>query len=474
MEICKKVAQCIEELWVLDYKGPAFLRNISDKTDGVACDMEVSSNNIVFTYNKYLNFSRCTKPISNVSIALDGKTLYSDELFLKQFPLPLIYTTRKVYTHAINKSDKYFIRMIFKIDKAFRLDMYITDCKPSRIENMGYTSNLIQVNAGKKFDSYVFQYNNVNFLALECRDLLDIAEFRKYTHAIMISLGFISGTFVNTTRCIFYSREQDFSKIENVDFIIQNSSVKSQFPPIAKNVNGYEDFLEEDMRKSFLNFKKNNKFLMTNAEFAELCKLSFHNVEVLGSIFMILESSACSLDTMGAMLCVTLESLSSFILKNTKDNILPIKNKNNWNKLKSQLLKQLDEDFLKTENGLEVIAKKLENLNSPTNADKLTKPFELLGINLSKEDTNILQKRNHFLHGVFAKIEEIDIQNNPPLAILIKTCLRLNLLSSVLILKLCDYIGWVPTYAHLHEDKQNLTLDKLFRFVGNQEKSTSD
>jgi hypothetical protein len=33
MEICKKVAQCIEELWVLDYKGPAFLRNISDKTD---------------------------------------------------------------------------------------------------------------------------------------------------------------------------------------------------------------------------------------------------------------------------------------------------------------------------------------------------------------------------------------------------------------------------------------------------------
>ncbi|MDQ7832966.1 MAG: hypothetical protein RDU30_14640, partial [Desulfovibrionaceae bacterium] len=195
---------------------------------------------------------------------------------------------------------------------------------------------------------------------------------------------------------------------------------------------------------------------------------------ILGSIYMILEGSTYSLDAMGAILCVTLESLSSFILRNNKDKILPIKNKNNWDALKFQLLKQLNEDYLKNENGVEIMARKIKNLNSPTNADKLTKPFELLGINLSKEDTNIIQKRNHFLHGVFVKIEEIDIQNNPSLAKLIKTCLRLNLLSSILILKLCDYNGWVPTYAHIYEDKKNLTLNALFRFIGNQEKSTSE
>ncbi|MDQ7831755.1 MAG: hypothetical protein RDU30_08480, partial [Desulfovibrionaceae bacterium] len=281
MEICKKVVQCIDELGILDYNGPVYLKNISQKIDGVACAMEVHSNNITFTYNKYLKFARDTKPISKVAISVDGKTLYSDELLLKQSPLPLIYTTSNVYTNTIDKSDKYFIRIMFKIEKQFRLDLYVSDCQPCSIEKTDYICNLMQINTDKQFDLYVFQYDNDNFLALECQEKLTIIEFRKHVHAMMISLGFISGMFINSNRYIFYSGDQDFSKIENVDFILENSSVKSQFPPIARNVYGYKDFLEKDMRESLLNFSRKNKFLMTNSEFAKLCNLSSHNVEIL-------------------------------------------------------------------------------------------------------------------------------------------------------------------------------------------------
>lgn len=467
MTIRKNISQCIEQLGILDYNGQAYLKNISHDTDDVACNMEVSSNNIVFTYDKYLDSPRDTKAISNVAISLEDRTLYTDDLFLKQYPLPLVYTTSKVHTDIINKSDKYFIRMIFKIDDSFRLELCISDCKPSHIEKMHYAFNLTQIDVGKKFELYVFQYNDANFLALECKDLLEITRFKKYAHSIMISLGFISGTFINSDRYIFYSDDQDFLKIRNIDFIFQSSSIKSQFPPIAKNIYGYKDFIGDDQFKSLLEISRKEKFLMDSAEFSKLCNLSLRNTEVLGSIFMLLEANTCSLDAMGSILCVTLESLSNLITKENKDKILPIKNKDSWKKLKHHLCEQLNHDYLQGEDGAYIIKRKIENLNSPTNADKLTKPFDLLDITLSKEDIAAIKNRNNFLHGVFETIEELDIQNNPSLVKLIKLCLRLNFLVSALLLRLCDFHGWVPTYAHIYESKEDLTLDNTFRFIGN-------
>jgi len=474
MEIRKKVDQCIDELGILDYKGPAYLKNISHKIDDVACDMETRNNNITFSFNEYFDFPREPKAISSVVISLDNKTLYTDDLFLRQYPSPLIFTTSKVYTNIIDKSDSYFIRMMFKIDDSFRLDMYISDCKPSYIENMGYAFNLIQINTGEKFDLYVFQYNDENYLVLECQEKMTSIEFRKNAHAIMVSLGFITGSFINSNRFIFYSNDQYFSKIENVDIVMQKKSIKNQFSPINSHVYGYKYFLDTKEFNSLLASSKNSKFLMTTDELAKLSNLSLNNVEILGSILMILEGNSCSLDTMSCTLCVVLEALSGFISKEDEGKRCPIQNKTIWNKLRHDLCAQLDNDYLHDESGVSIIRNRIKsNLNTPANADKLTKPFDLLEITLLSDDIDAIKQRNYALHGTFEKIDGVEMKNDPKIKELIKKCLKLNFLVSALLLRLCDFCGWIPTYAQYYENKASLTSDSLFRFVGKENKSTS-
>lgn len=51
------------------------------------------------------------------------------------------------------------------------------------------------------------------------------------------------------------------------------------------------------------------------------------------------------------------------------------------------------------ERGQNIIKAKIQNLNSPTNRDKLEKPFELMGITLTEGEKLIIGSRNKYLHG---------------------------------------------------------------------------
>ena len=260
-----------------------------------------------------------------------------------------------------------------------------------------------------------------------------------------------------------------------LDFIMQDSSIKNPFPPINGHIFGYEHFIGSDELKSLLALSRNSKFLMTSDEFANLCNLSLNNIEILGSILMTLEGNSCSLDTMSCTLCVALEALGGFISEEDEEKRCPIQNQKIWNKLRHDLCAQLDNDYLQEESGVSIIRNRIKsNLNDQANADKLTKSFDLLGITLSSDDIDVIKQRNPILHGTFEKIDEIDMENDFKLKRIIKKCLKLNFLVSALLLRLCNFSGWIPTYAQYYKNKDSLTSDSLFRFVGKENKSTPD
>ena len=90
--------------------------------------------------------------------------------------------------------------------------------------------------------------------------------------------------------------------------------------------------------------------------------------------------------------------------------------------------------------GMAILNAKIENVNSPTNTKKLSKPFELYNIQLSKDDTEILGHRNKFLHGT-APFEEEKLEEKHIDLVFISS--RLHFLLCTLMLKHIGYSGHI-------------------------------
>ena len=99
------------------------------------------------------------------------------------------------------------------------------------------------------------------------------------------------------------------------------------------------------------------------------------------------------------------------------------------------------------------IKAKLDNINSPTNRDKLQTPFKILGLNLTDEEIKVISKRNDFLHGnnlLKVKGDENCFQY------VYYVNLELNFLVNALILKSIGFSGPVKNLAKILLDYANL------------------
>lgn len=103
-----------------------------------------------------------------------------------------------------------------------------------------------------------------------------------------------------------------------------------------------------------------------------------------------------------ALLCVTLETMTALVsTENDK--------KMSWHASKSikkahrKGLLEFSKDFFEQNDIPEweksYIKNRLENIDAPTNRDKLAKPFEILDISLTQKEIDALNDRNNFLHG---------------------------------------------------------------------------
>lgn len=109
------------------------------------------------------------------------------------------------------------------------------------------------------------------------------------------------------------------------------------------------------------------------------------------------------------LFATALEGLTAFIKKESKHEN---KEKNSDDKIIEEIKKEfnniINNKIFNDENTKKILLKKVANI-SDTNQDKLTKTFEILNINLSENDKEIIKKRNPLLHGSFKfKGKELD------------------------------------------------------------------
>ena len=117
-----------------------------------------------------------------------------------------------------------------------------------------------------------------------------------------------------------------------------------------------------------------------------------------------------------------------------------------------------------TESSYKVLNSKIENLNSPTNRDKLLKPFEFIGINLNSDDKDIIEHRNNYLHGnkprYITSVSELHMD-----------ALKIHTLIILLLLKYSGYSGhyinlsgWFLLHGYENHDLiQNTNIEEIIK-----------
>lgn len=143
----------------------------------------------------------------------------------------------------------------------------------------------------------------------------------------------------------------------------------------------------------------------------------------------------------------------------------PIQNKDLEEKILNKLNLVLDEysSFL-SENAVNVLTKKINRLNVPTNIDKLTQSFRVLGITLNEHDVKTISYRNKFLHGS-TPIRNFE-KNEKKTKKLRLISGKLHLLTNLLLLKYLGYSGHVNNYygRAVHADTKKMD-EFFFRFL---------
>jgi hypothetical protein len=101
----------------------------------------------------------------------------------------------------------------------------------------------------------------------------------------------------------------------------------------------------------------------------------------------------------GALLSVALESLTD-IMQDRKllKSVKPLED-GVWKALREALFRVVDEQSSSwSDSQKNIVRDRLQNLNGPTNKDKLTQPFTVLGVPLDPAEAEAIARRDKFLH----------------------------------------------------------------------------
>jgi hypothetical protein len=190
--------------------------------------------------------------------------------------------------------------------------------------------------------------------------------------------------------------------------------------------------------------------------------------EFSAAILVILEATSIkSLLIIPSSFAVIIEQLSKHLSTKQIGLEKPITNQELKNKIIKDLHKVIDgySETLTEENIIK-LKRRLTEINKPTNKEhltnneKLTRPFEQLGINLTLSDITIIEHRNDLLHGnILLKNDQSKNEEKTNLYLTYVSA-KLFTLISKLILKSIGYNGYIYNQAKYLEKHMNMETNE--------------
>jgi hypothetical protein len=320
----------------------------------------------------------------------------------------------------------------------------------------------LRLNIGDKtFDITQIKPENKGFFVIECFQQIEFEEFRDYCFSIKQALGFITAYMPGGDE-YFFTDKQDFYYCNYC-----RPEIDSMYEPL--NWNSYKRLSNKEEIAEMYRNKLTRLRLVNLSEFVSLIHT---NQELSATIILLLEASSIrSLLIIPSIFSVVIESLSKIISKSESGKVQPIEDNNLAKNLIGKLNEVVDSyNGQISSNGLTKIKRRINEINRPTvkehltNNEKLTLPFDQLGINLSMNDINAIEHRNDLLHGNILLTNE---EYNPEKETEIDSYMgyisgKLYTLISALILKRIGYEGYIINYAKFYEEFCHIETDEEY------------
>lgn len=358
--------------------------------------------------------------------------------------------------------DDRLLRLV--IPTEIEIELGVFQCKSLHISGTTYFCGLLEVTLNKK-TYHLYKHRNddtkENFLIIDSLEENLFEEFKRNTSAIIMAFGFVTG---NLFRDEYYyqtlKKDGDLTLIDDTAYYKNKSSVITHanlFNPMD-----FRDYLKYYEKENLLKVIPSRLDLKI---FSNICELISSNVTLSRSINLLIEGHQTKLLLLKAgIYSISLETITSFIADENEEKIKPIAEKKLAKKIRTKFKEIIDEyEPFMTDYGVAVLNSKIDNINSPTNSKKLSKPFEIYNLKLSDLEMKILGHRNKFLHGT-SPFEESELsEKDSDIAFISK---KLLTLCNMLILKYCGYRGHLIDYSGYHQlDFEEEMTEHLFKIL---------
>ena len=285
-----------------------------------------------------------------------------------------------------------------------------------------------------------------HFLFIECLEQTDYQTFKKNVDIILLSYAFVSGYFPRDRRYVVSSQDSSFSNIQGVSYETLPKSFSSPYSVVPSGALAIHFGLPQNI--SF-----------PQQSFNHLCQVLVSHRDLAHVILILVEGHTQSNELRAAVYSIALEAISDIVCRENESKIVPIPNKSLAKKVLKALGRTLDSfNNEMSPAGLDTLRRKISVLNSPTNKEKLLKPFSLLQITLNTGEIDCIDKRNDFLHGRFP-FSLTDLNDKFQLE---QITLTLLYCVTALILKYIDYSGFVTYYPAFNQYKRRRLITDPF------------
>lgn len=329
--------------------------------------------------------------------------------------------------------------------------------------------NLIKVIINKiEYHFFEFTVAGDTYLFIDSTSESTLSEFTNICYNILLAFGFLYGNLYLDEGYILSSTSGEFMEIADIRFSIYRESILSSYRMHTTNAYSVHDMTGKDELERKEKNEEVNKWINDIVEieepvFSALCELFYNQEPISRAIIITLQANLLPLEIKGSAYSLALEAITSVVMKIYKEKRPKPVNPTLFKNIKSRMLNVLKEILPEQdeyENAHKILKARIENLNSPTNTDKLQKSFELVGYELKQYEKDALNARNKFQHG------ELPVTDNSEDAITQQVyfmTIIMHRLIYTLILKHIGYKGYIINYPQLHCHLTNQDLhEKVF------------
>lgn len=352
----------------------------------------------------------------------------------------------KFHDEAVTDNKMYFCRTIIPLQEKYS-SWNIVAQESFASDKFSGRMGLIKLSIhDTEFHVFDIEFEEKFYLFIDCLAPKTRTEFHAISWSALVGLSYLLGYLPQDEGYTFYYSDADLNEFVSYSYEELRNSIKTSYSPTNANSHAWIGDYEE-ASKYYGNVSE-----VTTSQLSKLCSLVHESDEIKAILLLVLESMKGSLLSMPAGLSVALEGLSEYFYEQNTEVFNPITDpalsKQIRNELKATLAKYKGHKGVQ---GYPVLEAKINELNRPSNADKLKAPFTVLDITLTPQEEEAIMYRNDFLHGNInlkpgkksaKKTYEMDSY---------EIALRIYTLINAIILKKIGYSGYLLNYAKIQE-----------------------